>query len=693
MKLWNFLSFGNKKPMSSAELESPEARAAAAWLETVNPLKNMTASRMQNLFDASRDGDTVHLQWLYNEIEKIDPTLLICQQRRRGALASLDWNIATRNPRRTRGFDKTLAQEQAATLELAFGEADGANFTEAVDHLAGAFFRGFAHVLPKWSEDGLSLKGFDTLDQWNFVRDISTGVWYWNPEADAYTDRSGCRPIPEGTLLSFVCPFHIDYPAMQIYLREAVGEKGWAKFVERFGIPPVILTMPNDIPADQVERWRVAAEKVAEGGSGAVPGGTGVNFCDGARGINPFKDFTQHQREQIVLMSTGGLLTSLAEAGSGTLAGGAHSETWSEIRRNDSAKLASVINRDIAGRILDRAFPGRPHLAYFAFDTEVVPSPSEVFEDAVKARNAGYLIDKADLEERTGYKLIRAEENPPTPGNFPPRPTLNKEEPAKKPEKERGVLEAFTDDCSPVADAIKELLKDPSKEAADALIKRLPELLPEDPAMAAIIAEAMAKEFGNIEKLANTNQQRGKTVEGTNSGSFAPEGGGQAGESPKAKAKREKHEWQVKASQQAAANMASVKAGKDSPDFMPGVTISGGKKFDHIAFYNNDFRHIKDHVQGDFGGGNFGYNHQAMLEGEKISQTITAGTWFAHHGDYVAVLGKDKAVILSPDGAGLKITSTYESIDKVNEIRTGGFQRVFNKEDADDGSHSTSAGV
>lgn len=496
MKLWNFLSFGNKKPMSSAELESPEARAAAAWLETVNPLKNMTASRMQNLFDASRDGDTVHLQWLYNEIEKIDPTLLICQQRRRGALASLDWNIATRNPRRTRGFDKTLAQEQAATLELAFGEADGANFTEAVDHLAGAFFRGFAHVLPKWSEDGLSLKGFDTLDQWNFVRDISTGVWYWNPEADAYTDRSGCRPIPEGTLLSFVCPFHIDYPAMQIYLREAVGEKGWAKFVERFGIPPVILTMPNDIPADQVDRWRVAAEKVAEGGSGAVPGGTGVNFCDGARGINPFKDFTQHQREQIVLMSTGGLLTSLAEAGSGTLAGGAHSETWSEIRRIDSAKLASVINRDIAGRILDRAFPGRPHLAYFAFDAEVVPSPSEVFEDAVKARNAGYLIDKADLEERTGYKLIRAEENPPTPGNFPPRPTLNKEEPAKKPEKERGVLEAFTDDCSPVADAIKELLKDPSKEAADQLMKRLPELLPEDPAMAAIIAEAMAKEFG-----------------------------------------------------------------------------------------------------------------------------------------------------------------------------------------------------
>ena len=57
------------------------------------------------------------------------------------------------------------------------------------------------------------------------------------------------------------------------------------------------------------------------------------------------------------------------------------------------------------------------------------------------------------------------------------------------------VLKAFAQDTGPAADAIQEFLKDPSKEAAEALLNRLPDLLPEDPAMAAVIAEAMAGEF------------------------------------------------------------------------------------------------------------------------------------------------------------------------------------------------------
>lgn len=501
MNFFQIFGFGKNKAMCPQDFTSDEAKAAAAWIETVNPLRGMTSQRMQNLYDASRAGDTVHLQWLYQEIEKVDPTLLICQQRRTGALASLDWHISTRNKKRTRGFDEKLAQEQADCLELAFGDADQANFNDAVEHLARGFFCGFAHVLPRWSADGLSLKGFDCLDQWNFVRDVTTGTWYWNPEAHAYTGYADCRPIPPGELVVFVAPYHIDYPAMTIYLRSAVGEKGWAKFVERFGIPPVILTMPQDIPSDQVDSWRRSAEKVAEGGSGAVPFGTNVNFCDGARGINPFKDFIHNQRELVVLMSTGGLLTSLAEAGSGNLAGGAHSDTWAEVRRMDSAKIGSVLNRTLADTILDRAFPGHPHLAYFAFDTEAVPSPGEVFDDATKAKNAGYLIDQADLEERTGYKLVKDEAPAPQPGFAAPITNKAPDGRAQTPAAPHldpstsTLLTAFAKDTGPAAEAVAKLLQDPSPEAAKALLDDLPSLLPDDPALAAVIAEEMAKQF------------------------------------------------------------------------------------------------------------------------------------------------------------------------------------------------------
>ena len=350
------------------------------------------------------------------------------------------------------------------------------------------------------------------------MRDLMTGTWYWNPEASAYTDYGSCRPIPQGELLTMVTPYHIDYPMLTIYLRQAVGEKGWAKFTERFGIPPVILTMPSDIPSDQVEMWRAQAEKVAEGGSGAVPAGTQVNFCDGARGINPFKDFIHNQRELTVLMATGGLLTSLAQSGSGTLAGGAHSDTWAEVRRMDSAKIASALNAQIVRPLLARAFPGKAQLVYFDFDTEATPSPGEVFEDAAKARSAGYLIDQAELEEKTGYKLVRDVQGNGEQGMGL---SLNKESGVRSQAlgvktnpsvltPNTSVLAAFSKDSSPAAEAIKELLNDPSKEKAEEILKKLPELLPEDPAMAAVIAEAMAAEFG---KMGNGEREPGNGEE------------------------------------------------------------------------------------------------------------------------------------------------------------------------------------
>ena len=172
----------------------------------------------------------------------------------------------------------------------------------------------------------------------------------------------------------------------------------------------------------------------------------------------------------------------------------------------DSAKIASALNAQIVKPLLSRAFPGKAQLVYFDFDTEATPSPGEVFEDAAKARSAGYLIDQAELEEKTGYKLVR-EVSGQGEGL-----QLNKESKSRVEVEQRNdknyavglglktstntdILEAFASDLNPAAKAIKELLENPSNEKAQAILKDLPNLLPEDPAMAAVIAEAMAKEF------------------------------------------------------------------------------------------------------------------------------------------------------------------------------------------------------
>lgn len=383
----------------------PGKSQAQVWFETVNPLSGLTIPRAVQIFDQARHGCYAQLQWLYQEIEAADPTLLVCTERRSAGVAEIDWKIETLSAARAgRGrWDETLAAEQQAYLEGAIGACG--NLLDGFEHLGCAFFRGFAHAAPRYSPDGLELREIETLDAWNFCLDRASGAWLWNPDCKAIVDGKGLEAIPDDELLTLRRTRHIDYPALAIYIRAALGEAQWGRFMERYGIPPVMIVMPEFADETDETRYMEAADKVARGGSGALPYGSTVTYATEARGVNPFSDYLKHQQELIVLMATGGLLTSLAEAGSGTLAGGAHEDTWESVVRRDSRVIAEAFNRRVAADLLDRAYPGRPRLARFAFDTEAAPSAGEVFDVAVKAASAGWRVTARDLRERTGYEL------------------------------------------------------------------------------------------------------------------------------------------------------------------------------------------------------------------------------------------------------------------------------------------------
>lgn len=406
-------------PRAVGSALSADARHALAAIETMNPLRGLTATGAQNLFDAARQGDTTRLQWLYNEIEAAIPAMLVCAERRAAAVAGYDWHVAARD--HIRRGDENLQAEQVAALEEAFATVEQANFSDVVEHLGAAFFRGYAHASPHWTADGLGVTGFDLLDGWNVVRDAvrEPGVWRWNPNALATTAFAGLPEIPPEELLSLVRPRHIDYPALQICLRVALGDKAWGKFIDRYGIPPVIVIMPPDVDPNRVGEYVTAAERVTDGGSGALPYGSLVHYAEGGRGVDPFTAFVERQEKSIVLLGTGGMLTSLVEAtGIGGGATSAHSDTWREIVRRDIRFVGKAVDRQIAEPIMERAFPGRPRLAYFDFDQDPAPTADQLFETAAKARQAGYLVVQSELEEKSGYKLekIAAEPFPAAPG-------------------------------------------------------------------------------------------------------------------------------------------------------------------------------------------------------------------------------------------------------------------------------------
>ncbi len=521
-------------------------RAATAWLEGYNPLRGLTLRRAQSIFDAARRGNDVRLQWIYENIEQADPTLMVCAERRAAALADLDWTIRPKAAGRARGFDEALAREQCALLEHAYGDAEEVNLLPALEHLAKAFFRGHAHARPLWSPDGLTLRGFETFNAWNLCRDLETGRWHWNPAASETLDFAALEPVPPGELVTLVRTRHIDYPALAIYLRNGLGEREWGRFLERYGIPPVLITMPQDIDPAQVDAFCARAVEMADGGSGALPFGSVVTYAQEARGVNPFREFLDHQQQLVVLMATGGMLTSLTGAtGIGQGATQAHEETWRAIVRRDAAAIATALNRTVTDALLDRAFPGRPHLAAFDFQTRPEPGPAELFDLAAKAVQAGYRVAQDELEERTGFRLEPNGQGlgeglsgafgggfgaglaqPPAPAGAqgaPPRPApfgagspgaaghlplttyhlpfTNHHLPIanRAPGADSGLgalAGALRADCAPLAEALRALLAEPSPTAAQALAGRLPELLPDDPEMAAAIEEALTQTFG-----------------------------------------------------------------------------------------------------------------------------------------------------------------------------------------------------
>ena len=536
-----------------------EKGSDALEMERVNPLRGVDEWRLGQIFDDARDGVYADLAWLYNEIEGVEPALVTCCDMRESAAAECGWLVNTSDAARTRGFDQKLADEQRDALLAEFGAAED-DIRELAGHLVGAFFRGAAHALPLWNEDG-SLAGFKPLDLWNFAYDRETGIWYWN--ADASRDEGTFQPIPPGELVTVASTRHVDHAALPIFIRAALGAKRYGVWLDRFGIPPVGVIMPASAERGEQAAYMELARKFARGGSGILPNGASVVYGTEARAVCPFIDFIRFQQQQIYTVGIGRVQSGETDAANlGGNAAGVVEDGFRRIVRRDARRIARAINDTVTRKVLGRLFPGRPALAQFAWDMEAKRTAHEVLEDASIAKNAGLAIDIEQIQELTGYKLTQAAVSgpdnsgmsleqlssliyplkaagytiqkqqleqatklhldevqtdvikPPSGLNADrsPKPSLQTapesfKTASKKPDGQGEgetvpellgpFLRALKEDCKPLAGDVEDLLKDPTPEKAKALLDKLPEFVPSDPTLAPLLAEEMAKAFGS----------------------------------------------------------------------------------------------------------------------------------------------------------------------------------------------------
>lgn len=392
------------------------------WREYLNPLRGLSLTRLVALLEAGERGEYADLQWMYYYMERSDPMIFSILQRRRAALLDADWDIrrcptgagtarsqksevrsqkgdVSRRGAEAQSGDEVLAEEQAAFLREAYDGIE--NFRDALGFLFTGLFRGYAHLEKNCGEDG-EIKRLEPVEQWFWVREGMFGEWEYNE--NAVSGRRRGAAIERENFVIFESAALNRMLAM-LYVRRNLSQRDWDSFLEVYGVPSVFLIGPANTPESKEGEYQAIAEGIVSDGRGYLPNGSDIKYVNAGGDKPPFKDHLEYLDRQITMVGTGGLLTMLAESGSGTLAGGAHSETFRQIARGDAAALSEVMQRDVDLPLLAEAFPGWPPLAYFEFAPSPGEEASQVVQDAATLAAAGYPVKPEEVSEKTGYQL------------------------------------------------------------------------------------------------------------------------------------------------------------------------------------------------------------------------------------------------------------------------------------------------
>jgi phage gp29-like protein len=373
------------------------------WRVQYNPLRGLTLPQLVALLEEGERGNYARLQWLYRYIEKRNSTLRAVLARRQAALGRLDWDIRIVADSGGVPNAQSLAARQAATLRAAYERID--NLREAVSFLALADFRGYAHLERHFDAEGRTMK-LMPVPQWFWARLGPESPWQYNATARPGLPMPGDPVLDPELFLYREVEAPIDEIAAVAHVRQSLSQKDWDGFIETYGLPPLFLELPPDIPAEREQEFQAQAEAIIGDARGTMPNGTKIQTVDaGARGQNPFAEHLRYQDEAIVLAATGGKLTVLAEPGTGTLAGSAHAETFGEIAEATAAAVSEMFQHQFDAPLLREEFPGQPQLAYFELAAARSLDPTDVIAQALALARAGYEVDPAELSERTGYRL------------------------------------------------------------------------------------------------------------------------------------------------------------------------------------------------------------------------------------------------------------------------------------------------
>ena len=237
------------------------------WARFINPLWNLTQRQIEEMLNMARSGNDVMLQQSYELIEQTMPIFGICIDKRQSQIMDLEWKVCAEDGKETR--DSRMIEDIFKRNEE---DEDFDNIHSAIEHLSLYSFRGRSCVKPFFNDGKLVLK---KLNNWNIL--LHNNRFFFNPSSMPTADLNTLVEVPSNEIAFCHTSRAIDLPGMLIYLRQLVGETKWAQFVERMGIPQVVITSPEGTPDSAQNTWLFRAQQIMNGGSGVLPPGAKVD--------------------------------------------------------------------------------------------------------------------------------------------------------------------------------------------------------------------------------------------------------------------------------------------------------------------------------------------------------------------------------------------------------------------------------
>lgn len=371
-----------------------------AQKESRNPLPFLTPQEARALYELYLRGMYADVMLCWAALEETDDMLGTVLDRRTSALAEMADDVKVDAKAIGNNPDlQTLAEEQQQCLAEYYGKID--NLRDAVRFMGTATFRGYAHLEPVESGGRIRL---EPVNQWLMARPVRGGAWYYNESADRSCAR--LEMVDESELIIRECLRPVDLTAMFAICAKAHALDGADGFLDVFGNPAIFFKYPPGTSDEKAREYdRIAEEMIGDGRGGYPDGGDIKTVETSARGVDSFLSRASWSDKQIARRGTGGELTVMAESGSGTLAGSAHQETFRMLAAGEGAEISESLNRQRSRHLLDRHFPGRPHLAYWTLEYAEPEDVGKQVDNITKLAAAGFIADEDEASEASGYTV------------------------------------------------------------------------------------------------------------------------------------------------------------------------------------------------------------------------------------------------------------------------------------------------